>query len=78
MKNDTFIKEWLENAERIARIQEESDAEYFKNRQPKGYHHLPYVANDLREIADLLELPQHDSLDQDQSGWFRDLLLACQ
>ena len=50
------------------------EEEYFKNRQPKGYQHLPWLVDDLREMSNLLPTQTHDSSDQDERPLLQGLL----
>ena len=50
------------------------EEEYFKNRQPKGYQHLPSLVDDLREMSNLLPTQTHGSSDQDERPLLQGLL----
>ena len=52
----------------------EMEKEYFKNRQPKGYKHLPNLVDDLREMSKLLPSQTHDLPNQDEPSLLQGLL----
>jgi hypothetical protein len=65
-----ILSKFVEAGERGNLIEEE----FFKNRQPKGYQHLPRLVDDLREMSKIPPLQQHDQSHPDEPGWFHDLV----
>jgi hypothetical protein len=71
---DDGIGKLLRKFDEDAKLGEMKEDEYFKNRQPKGYQHLPKLGDDLREMSKLPPLQQHGQCDQDEPGWFHNLV----
>ena len=71
---ETPLNKLLREFEECGQRGIEMDNEHFKNRQPKGYQHLPRLVDDLREMSNLLPTQTHDQMNQDEHSLLRGLL----